>query len=67
MNREIAELYRKRTKERASQKAARRGVKMEDLEWPTLSKLLRATAEEVCGKREKQTKPGINQHEEEAL
>ena len=53
MNREIAELYRKRTEERASQEAARRGVKMEDLEWETLGKTLRATAEEVCGKREK--------------
>ena len=50
MNGEIAELYRKRTEERASQEAARRGVKMEDLEWQTLGKILRATAEEVCGK-----------------
>ena len=67
MNREIAELYRKRTEERASQEAARRGLKMEDLEWETLGKILRATAEEVCGKREKQTNPWMNQHEEDAM
>ena len=65
MNREIAELYRKTTVERASQEAVRRGVKME--EWQTLSKILRATAEEVCGKREKQTNPWMNQHEEDAM
>ena len=67
MNREIAELYRKRTEERANQEAARRGVKMEDLEWETLGKIHRATAEEVCGKREKQTNPWMNQHEEDAM
>ena len=50
MHREIAELYRKRTEERASQEAAKRGVKMEDLEWETLGTILRATTEEVCGK-----------------
>ena len=57
MNREIAGQYRKRTEERASQEATRTGVSMEDLEWQTLSKILRTAAEEVCGKRKKQTNP----------
>ena len=39
----------------------------EDLEWQTVSKIIRATAEEVCGKREKQTNPWMNQHEKEAM
>ena len=50
INQEKAELYRKRTEERASQEATRRDVNMEDLESQTFSKILRATAEEVCGK-----------------
>ena len=49
LNREIAELYRKRIEERVSQEAARRGVKMEDPQWQTLGKIRRATAEELCG------------------
>ena len=40
---------------------------MEDLEWETLGKILRTTAKEVCGKREKQTNPWMNQHEEDAM
>ena len=67
MNREIAEQYRKRTEERTSQEATRKGVSTEDLEWQTLSKILRTAPEEVCGKREKQTNPWMNQHEEEAM
>ena len=67
MNREMAEQYRKRTEERTSQEATRKGVSTEDLEWQALSKILRTAAEEVCGKREKQTNPWMNQHEEEAM
>ena len=67
MNREIAEQYRKRTEERAIQEATRTGVSMEGLEWQTLSKIFRTAAEEVCGKRRKQTNPWINQHQEEAM
>ena len=32
-----------------------------------MSKIIRATAEEVCGKREKQTNPWMSQHEKEAM
>ena len=32
-----------------------------------MNKISRATAEKVCGKREKQTNPWMNQHEEEAM
>ena len=67
MNREIAEQYRKRTEERTSQEATRKGVSTEDVEWQILSKILRTAAEGVCGKREKQTNPWMNQHEEEAM
>ena len=67
MDREIAEQYRKRTEERTSQEATRKGESTEDLEWQTLSKMLRAAAEEVCGKRGKQTNPWMNQREEEAM
>ena len=42
-------------------------MKIEDLEWQTLGKILRATAEEACGKTEKQTNPWMNQHGEEAM
>ena len=63
MNREIAEQYRKRAEERASQEATRTSVSMEDLEWQTWTKILRTAAEEVCGKREKQKNPWMNQHE----
>ena len=67
MNREIAEQYRKRTEERTSQETTRKGVSTEDLEWQTLCTILRTAAEEVCGKREKQTNPWMNKHEEEAM
>ena len=67
MNREIAEQYRKRTEEKTNQETTRKSVSTEDLEWQTLSKILRTAAEEVCGKREKQTNPWMNQHEEEAM
>ena len=67
MSREIAEQCRKRTAERASQEATKTGVSMEDLEWQTLSKILKTAPEEVCGKREKQTNPWMKQHEEEAM
>ena len=67
MNREIAEQYRKRTEERTNQETTRKGVSTEDLEWQTLSKILRTATEEVCSKREKQTNPWMNQHEEEAM
>ena len=39
----------------------------EDLAWQTVSKILRATAEEVCGKREKQTNLWMNQNQKEAM
>ena len=60
-------LVQKRSEERANQEATKRGVNTEDLEWKTVSKILRATAEEVCSKREKQTNPWMNQHEKEAM
>ena len=67
MNREIAEQYGKWIEERTSQEATRKGVSTEDLEWQTFSEILRAAAEEACGKREKQTNPWMNQHVEEAM
>ena len=66
MTQKIAEQYRKRTEESASQEA-KKGVSMEDLEWQKLIKILRTAAVEACGKREKQTNPLINQHEEETM
>ena len=50
INREIAYQYRKRTEERVNQEATRRDVNMQDLERQKVSKILRAIAEEVCGK-----------------
>ena len=67
INREIAEQYRERIEERATQEARKREMNTEDLEWQTMSKILRATVEEVCGKREKKTNPWMNQHEKEAM
>ena len=39
----------------------------EDLGGQTLSKILKTAAEEVYGKREKQSNPWMNKHEEEAM
>ena len=67
MNREITDQYRKRTEEITSEEATRKVVSTENLEWQILSKILRAAAEEVCGKREIQTNPWMNQYKEEAM